>query len=164
MGCDIHAIIEKKDKYGFWTNAGDPEIGRDYEMYSVLANVRNSDNIPFISEAKGIPDDATSEFIGFSNDWGCDGHSHSWITLEEIKNFDIEQEFYDSRLILSKDKKGKITSTCSMTTGETLGVVGKRKIFGLWGRDSWNKLIKKLEKLRLEKDDKSVRLVFFFDN
>lgn len=164
MGCDIHVIIEKKNKYGFWSNAGDPDIGRNYEIFSVLANVRNDNGIAFISEPKGVPNDATDEFNGLVKEWEPDGHSHSWVTLKEMKNFDLNQEFYDNHLIIEKDKKGKITGTCAWTSGNNLGVVGKRKIFELWGRESWNELIKKMEKLRLNKDDESVRLVFFFDN
>ena len=29
MGCDIHAMIEKEDDYGWWTNAGGSYLQND---------------------------------------------------------------------------------------------------------------------------------------
>jgi hypothetical protein len=68
MGTDIHSRIETKnyrtnqdgillDIYN-WQDAGesaDDLIGRDYEIFAVIADVRNSDRITPISPAKGLP-------------------------------------------------------------------------------------------------------------
>ena len=165
MGCDIHALMEKRDKEleWYWINKGDPEIGRDYEMFAVLANVRNYDNLPFISEPKGKPEDCSDGFKGLLEYWGSDAHSTSWLTLKELKEFDVDQEYESENLILSKDEKGKVAMTCRSTTGKHLGKVGKTKVFELWGRERWSKLIQQLEAIS-EGDDERARLVFFFDN
>ena len=86
MGCDIHAMIEKKNKLNWWINAGKPEIDRNYQIFSVLTNVRNYDEIPFISNPRGIPEDCCDEFKAWSKQWDSDGHSHSYVTLREMQN------------------------------------------------------------------------------
>lgn len=164
MGCDIHAIIEKRGRYT-WINKGDPDIGRNYELFAVLANVRNEDGIPCIAEPRGAPRDCSSAFRGWLASWEGDAHSASWVTLAEMKAYNVEQEFQDSSLILSIDEESKqVTSTCRWTSGGHLGPVGKRKVFALWGRKVWTDLIAKMEEVRGESSDEDVRLVFFFDN
>ena len=166
MGCDIHAIIERKrpdGSYSWWINAGDPDIDRSYELFSVLAGVRNDLNIKPIAEPRGLPEDVTSIMRDWFVDYG--GHSPSYVTLKEMKNFDLDQTIYDPHLIISRDKDGKITGTCGATNGKHEGPVGERKIFGLWGREYWQELIAQLEAVkRPGQTDDDVRLVFFFDN
>ncbi len=95
MGCDIHALIEQRDtKYDWdwanWINRGDPEIDRDYKMFSILANVRNSSSIPFISYMRGVNDDSCYAFKHW-RDGDSDAHSTSWVTLEEMKEYSKKQ-------------------------------------------------------------------------
>ena len=164
MGCDIHAVVERKGRYG-WLCAGDPDIGRDYELFAVLAGVRNSYDLKPISEPKGLPENVSRIFSAYAEHWNSDGHSASWVDLVEMKGYDLSQEIDDQHLILSRDESGKITSTCGGTTGEHLGPVGKRTIFGLWGREFWDGLIAFMEKQKHEdQTDEQIRLVFFFDN
>lgn len=165
MGCDIHAMIERKENKDFhwWVNCGNPEIDRDYTIFSILANVRNYDEIPFISEPRGKPQECSTEFEAFLEWWSGDAHSVSWITLEEIKSYDTNQKFYDHSLILGKDEEGNIISTCRGTNGEHMGEVGETTIFGVWGNNQWKSLIEKMEKAKVNNDD-NIRLVFFFDN
>lgn len=165
MGCDIHAMIEKKTRYceggsDWWVNAGNPDIDRNYSIFSVLANVRNYNNMPFISKPKGKPEDCCGEFSAWLEDWNGDAHSVSWLTLKELKEFNINQSYYDKRLILSK-KDGKINAVCQDTNGTHLGEVGETTIFGVFGSNSWNELILKMEAIG---EPENVRLVFFFDN
>ena len=65
MGCDIHAIIQVKEN-DTWVTKEAPNLGRNYVLFSVLANVRNGfgfagvrtyDPLPFIAEPRGLPDD-----------------------------------------------------------------------------------------------------------
>lgn len=120
MGCDIHMYVEKK-KDGKWAAARSelfviedeqydivPDIpyeqmiytDRNYSLFAILANVRNgfgfagSDTgegfVP-ITMPKGLPDDVSEEVKKVSDEWGCDGHSHSWFTLEELLSYDWTQ-------------------------------------------------------------------------
>lgn len=83
MGCDIHMHTEIKvnDK---WEHYGNPTIDRDYNLFAFLANVRNYDHAPFISEPKGIPDDLSLVTQLCCDHMGSDGHSHSYLNSEEI--------------------------------------------------------------------------------
>lgn len=74
---------------------------RNYTVFSVLADVRNGrgfagvdtgDRIEPIDEPRGLPEDASDIAKRRRGDWGVDGHSVSWLTLEEIKGYDWDQE------------------------------------------------------------------------
>jgi len=108
MGCDIHLFSEKKkivnDKE-VWVNAdywtinpyfGDDEYeqeldivsiynNRNYDLFNVLAGVRG--NGPSISQPRGLPDDVSSIVKKESDSWDGDGHSHSYLTLAELKEY-----------------------------------------------------------------------------
>lgn len=57
MGCDIHAMMEVNDR-NIWLNGGDPDISRNYDIFSLLAGVRGT-HVP-ISEPRGIPENASA--------------------------------------------------------------------------------------------------------
>lgn len=82
MGCDIHGWVEVKvgDKYIAVKELKSRE--RNYERFAKLAGVRDyaetSDGTP-----NGIPNDV-SDTAGYDiSEWGIDGHSHSYLPLEE---------------------------------------------------------------------------------
>ncbi len=94
MGCDIHALIEQKDKkydWSNWINRGDPEIDRDYTMFSILGNVRNCGDIPFIAEHRGISENSCYAFKHWHAD-DSDSHSTSWVTLDEMQEYGRKQD------------------------------------------------------------------------
>lgn len=168
MGCDIHTMIEWKDRFGLWNNAGEADLYRDYELFAVLAGVRNDCGIVPIAEPRGVPEDACGEYEAWQEAYGGDGHSHSWVTLAELIAFNREQEIDDPHFVLSRDPKTKeITSTCKSTSGAHLGKVGKRKVFGVFGSDHFDNLIDELDAIKAKRkltSDEDVRLCFFFDN
>lgn len=121
MGCDIHIFVERKegDKWvsaDKWTpnkyyDPAEPEgekplvvdyddriyRGRNYDLFGILANVRNGRGFagivtgkPFtpISMPKGLPGDVSDEVRSESDYWEGDGHSHSWLTLAELEAYD----------------------------------------------------------------------------
>jgi hypothetical protein len=107
MGCDIHVYVEKRvdgqwraaDKYSDEDGIG-PDVsyddrvyvGRNYRLFSVLAGVRKHDMLPVIAEPRDLPEDVSPEVRAASDSWGVDGHSHSWLTLRELLDFDWTQE------------------------------------------------------------------------
>ncbi|WP_343743133.1 hypothetical protein [Herbaspirillum huttiense] len=104
MGCDIHAYKEKLVD-GKWVTAdewvpfdyGDePEdkgikvpweqrfTERDYQLFGLLSNgVRTEHEFSF--EPRGIPFNASKEVRDEIERWDCDGHSHSYLYLFELK-------------------------------------------------------------------------------
>ena len=70
--------------------------GRNYYLFSILADVRNSGVEP-INYPKGIPDDASTGYLYKCEQWDSDAHSHSYFTLEELLN--VHWSEYDSEYI-----------------------------------------------------------------
>jgi hypothetical protein len=74
--------------------------GRNYNLFAILADVRNGVGfagvktgagfVP-ISDPRGLPTDVTSRIKEISDEWGCDGHSHSHVTLAELLEYDWTQ-------------------------------------------------------------------------
>ena len=108
MGCDIHLFSEKKKSINGedkWVNADYWEINpyfetdkteqeldivsiydnRNYDLFNILAGVRG--NGPSISQARGLPNDVSSIVKKESDRWDDDGHSHSYFTLAELKEY-----------------------------------------------------------------------------
>lgn len=74
--------------------------GRNYELFAILADVRNGrgfagcdtgDRLNPIDDPRDLPDDVSAAVRQCSNDWGCDGHSHSWFTIAELLAYDWTQ-------------------------------------------------------------------------
>jgi hypothetical protein len=102
MGCDIHIWTEIQAKDGSWDLLESKEAydGRNYGLFSILANVRNGygaagcdtgDGFVPISMPKGIPEDASDFYKSEVSKWGIDGHSHSFLTLKEFLDYDWDQ-------------------------------------------------------------------------
>lgn len=96
MGCDIHMFIEKRQDPSLPWEADehhvmDPEgwvhsvtaVGRSYWLFNAMAGVRYGDKQLF--DARGLPDNVSPIVKQESDRWGIDGHTHSWLTLEEYK-------------------------------------------------------------------------------
>jgi hypothetical protein len=140
MGTDIHAMIERrvgKPPHDYWLNAGDPDIHRNYCLFTALAaGIRppSTDDPPTIVPPRGVPDDACStmkvwhEYYGH---WcGTSPHSASLVTLAEMK---------------------------------ALRDAGKADHQDV--QDTWVRLIAQMETIRpAGGTDADVRLVYFFDN
>lgn len=89
----------KTDKPFFW---------QDYDVYAFLANVRNRAGLTPICEPKGLPEDSEylnsegphQSFFGPADPVKVDilgrgNHSHTWLTLRELLDFNYENDFVD---------------------------------------------------------------------
>lgn len=110
MGCDIHFTVERKVKdkwigvfstdltprqpmysyakggYDLGTLTGCAPVAgeRNYTFFASLAGVRGAGPDP-----KGVPDDMSELTSAALDDWGGDGHSHSWDTFEDFMRLHI---------------------------------------------------------------------------
>ena len=75
-------------------NGDSPYMNRNYVLFGYLADVRNSsgfagcdtgDAIKPIAQPRGLPSDISLSIKEESDGWDCDGHSHSYFTLGELK-------------------------------------------------------------------------------
>lgn len=104
MGCDIHAFRERRLADGTWhcleegefeTYGGEEHysldslnVGRDYTLFGLLAEVRRE--VPLAWADRGLPDDVSQPVKDDSDRWDCDGHTHSWLSLPELKEKQAE--------------------------------------------------------------------------
>lgn len=107
MGTDIHGRIQfRYSDDGGYVDAGEIERDRNYNVFAMLAGVRNGcgfagikTHYPLvpISEPRGLPSDLgiADVYINIPAGWNDDGsekfieywlgdHSHSWLSLTEI--------------------------------------------------------------------------------
>ncbi|QAA31775.1 hypothetical protein [Clostridium manihotivorum] len=67
---------------------------RNYDLFSVLANVRNDSNLRYISSPRGLPYDMSPELKDFSFIDKDDLYYHSWLLVKELIDFDWNQRYY----------------------------------------------------------------------
>jgi len=198
MGCDIHLFTERKREINGvekWVNIDRFKISpygsgnevehfelvelygdRNYRLFSMLANVRNYHNNPVISEPKGFPTDCSDYVNKQKESWEGEGHSHSYLTLHEIKEF---------------RKKHKVTKYSGMMSPENAALVDKGEMPNSWCQatripnhvyrewectdDTLSDLVNKLEERAFEEfwleidsdssqNEHKIRIVFWFDN
>lgn len=90
---------------------------RNYRVFALLGNVRNGsgfagvythDEIPYIQDNRGRPDDITPEAEAKLSD----EHSDGWVTLQELKDYDYDLTFTEGGVVSEPDY------IKSMTTGQ----------------------------------------------
>lgn len=203
MGCDIHIFTERKRhirdeekwinmdywQYNPYYDSEDPDgeremdvkhfyRGRDYDLFSVLANVRNYSDNQFIMEDRGLPDDICPITKKEADRWEGDGHSHGYYTLKEMMDYQKENPTIKRSGFVSKEAAEKLD-----TTGETPNSWADLVNPSLgWVHREWedpsplSRLIDKLLERRNEEfwmprnsreeseQDSKIRIVFWFDN
>lgn len=199
MGCDIHLFTERKrsiDKIEKWVNIDyfklNPYYGidkyesqlevvelygsRNYRLFSILANVRNYHDNKFISLPKGFPEDS-SEFVKSEKErWDGDGHSHSYFTLKELKDFRKENGLVKYAGVMSP-KDAELVDKGEMPNSWCQGTTDTTYVYREWqyDNDALSGLIRKIEERKKEdfwifdddehpEHDENIRIVFWFDN
>ena len=149
MGCDIHMTLERRIE-GVWhciwdgdvrPRTGDhkgteyqPVVARDrnYAFFGRLAGVRTDGPGP-----KGVPTDVSVVTRRVIDIWDCDGHSHSWDTLEDFCNKWAFETPDEEKVQFVKD-----------TLTEKYVTPVYERLFGLYE----------------EQEPENVRVVYWFDN
>ena len=155
MGCDIHAFAERRTESGAYEfiELDDPPFDvRSYGLFAFLAGVRNYSDIQPLAEIRGCPDDASDYVKVERDDWEYDGHSHSWLSIDELLAFDYDS-FTEDRRVTQRMPGGWIDCAATADPGD-----GKqttyRNFLGQWFFEELNRL----------KESKVDRVVFWFDN
>lgn len=169
MGCDIHDYVEIM-KDGKWQHYdwraefqdgtyddGSPKhnwekildhplyIGRNYNLFAVLANVRNGRGFAGVPTGvgfkpicgpRGLPDNVSQDIAQESDSWGVDGHSHSWLKLDELLDYDWNGQSTQQFGVVSIDEYRQYKEN--------------GKPFS-WSDDVWGSKIKKISNLEMDK-------------
>lgn len=224
MGCDIHMFAEvkkngkwekivkkfknrrydpnresKTDEDGYEWNPefhDHPYSGRNYDLFGILADVRNGrgfagiktgEGFVPISEPKGLPEDVSGEIKKDSDDYGYDGHSHSYFTLKELKSYDWSRNtaiygvVTKEEFLKLKSENKTPTSYCGWVSGQNIIVVSEQDFDQhkdyldkeVYVQMQWSESYKEASGNFLERiseqlepfgSDEDVRIVFWFDN
>jgi hypothetical protein len=127
------------DEDGYLSESRNPEIhqgwlydGRNYDLFAILANVRNGrgfagvkTGLGFnpIAEPKGLPEDVSGYVKAASDQWDGDGHSHSWHTLADLLAYDWHQMTFQHGVVDENEYKvfketGEPNSWCGDVGGQ----------------------------------------------
>lgn len=197
MGCDIHMIVEVKRTVNGktkWFNYDhfrkNPYFGefedereweridlcrdRNYIAFSQLCGVRAyTEKSPRISEPRGVPGDCCDYAREEIERWDSDGHSHSFVTLAEIREFRENLKptplngMISPEQVRDLDEQGKTPeSWCRWTSNDSW-------VYREWESkiDALKSIQGALEQRALEHwwlkeniEPDNIRIVFFFDN
>jgi hypothetical protein len=109
MGSDIHVHVEQQDLDGSWQHTrwpaevpdyvgAGPFTRRHYGVFGFLGLCsRNYSRVPAVAQLRGLPPDISRETRRDAHAWRADGHSHSWVSVQELADVDYSQTFEDLR-------------------------------------------------------------------
>lgn len=176
---------------------------RNYNLFAILADVRNgygfagvSTGRGFnpISSPKGVPEDASPEYLEYVESMGVDGHSHSYHTLKDLLDYNWHQTTTHYGVISEEQYKDWTPGTepdlyCGAIYSQNVIMVSQEEmddvIKGNLAKDntkeyytkvSWastykesvnffyDNCIEALKELSEDDEGEDVRIVFFFDN
>jgi hypothetical protein len=153
MGCDIRTFTEQKNSEGVWEELDlSPFDWRSYRMFGFLAGVRNYSCVGPLVEPRGFPPDASPTVQKIYEDWSYDAHTPSWLTVEELSEFNYDAPCEDRRtMIKTGPHSWNGAHTCE--PGE-----GKKTTFREFLGEAFFDDLQKL------KESNAGRIVFWFDN
>ncbi len=158
MGCDIHMRVEVRKANGWemvgpiftsWWREETPEPweGRNYDLFAMLADVRNGygfAGVPTglgfkpISDPRGIPTDASAKGEEFMNSYDIDGHSHSYHTLRQLREYDWDGQTTGSCGVVPADEFERLRDSSEPPGTYSGGVSGPGIVtFTEEGYDRW---------------------------
>ncbi|MGO0309572.1 hypothetical protein ACTL6P_23850 [Endozoicomonas acroporae] len=139
MGTDIHAYAEFRNNVGQWEEIPDykPFSDRDYDVFSLFAGVRfRNDYVgqfvswgnggiwtgrrvtPYpIDQPRGLPNDV-SPSVKARSDWESDGHSHSWLSVEELTSYNYDKPLRDRNIEAAHVPEEFVNRTVREALGE----------------------------------------------
>ncbi|NMA74322.1 MAG: hypothetical protein GX963_09225 [Bacteroidales bacterium] len=194
MGCDIHLFTERKRSINNeqkWVNVDNWKLNpyykendeeskynlnsayrhRNYALFSILADVRNSSKNKPISEPKGLPEDISEVVKAESDKWNGDGHSHSFFTMKELYDYYEQNNIVKFSGLVDENgakeiEAGKMPNWWCKESNEK-GLIWKE-----WQQENYvlKNFIEALERhfeseyYIKEKDSEKFRIVFWFDN
>lgn len=69
------------------------DLGRNYEMFAILAGIRNRDGVQPIAEPRGLPGDVSSAVRTYWEHCGDSAQGTAWFLLSELLDFNWEKPF-----------------------------------------------------------------------
>jgi len=117
MGCNIHAVVEYREKklrseWNALRKDTDEDgrvtahIERNYWLYAYLAGVRNYANLEPVVKPRGVSANVSPEYRALVDYHGTDGHTHSVLYLEELRRIPWDSTLGESSQTLKSYSAG----------------------------------------------------------
>lgn len=151
MGCDIHSFCEKLTPNGWVGVYMSPFSDRRYSVFGFLADIRNYSDVPPISLPRGLPNDVSILVKDEYGD-GIDWHSSSWLTVQELTDFDYDAPM-ENRRVTRMLSDGWLSGGCTCDPGE-----GEQTTFREFLGEQFFNDLRELQSVKID------RIVFWFDN
>lgn len=102
--------------------------GRNYNLFSILADVRNGygfagiitgGRFNVIKEPQGLPDDVSNLVKNDYEEWGCDAHSASYLTLNDLLKFNwLQGNWHQGYIALTDYEEFKMNGKPDQWSGD----------------------------------------------
>jgi hypothetical protein len=173
MGCDIHGFLEVKEDEK-WKILKEVPGDRDYDIFGLLFGVRNYVNVRYpIAEQRGLPKYSDSEYKERKKYWGFDrfeedSHSHTWISTDDILEYDFSHVSHDTRCTWFKDGINQKTKSGGNLKGIINQDTDERKHLWISGNEIlessyWKSFLQEMKELSNKYGNNGVRVVVWFD-
>lgn len=189
-------LIYQYDGVGEWESnrrmSEHPYDGRNYHLFAILAGVRNYNRVTPIAAPRGLPEDVSGYVKHQSDSLGCDGHSHSHLTLAELEAYDWAGPQPDTGVVSPEGfqeyiRSGRPDSWSRGPGGKTVVMVSNTEMVDIvanprddgmsyYTQVQWEwapiestksfveQTIPSLRSLLAKKGVEDIRMVFFFDS
>lgn len=193
MGCDIHGVWQKFEDNKWIDIPSNYEQNRHYQLFAILAGVRNNYDVTPISKPKGLPEDflmdddahpiessdimdtRRQEYFKDDKEIWMGGHSFSYLTGEEILKWDpikvVQSGIINKEQFMVWDGKSRPSSYARRVYGPNIKVVyipddsNWTHIWVKWESNMKEELDYFLDEVkRLVDLHGNIRFVFGFDN
>lgn len=199
MGCDIHMKCEYLNHNDVWADCdyykrnpyydanetdGEEELltvpiadGRDYDLFAILANVRNYGETEYISNPKGVPDDCNEHIRADIDMWDLSGHSHSYLTLRELVDWQNSHDKVTQKGLVPPEAAKKLDEEGVLPDMWCQGTNDRNWVWRTWERECkpLEPIIKEMKSRlaefkwcfteeKIEENMDNIRIVFWFDN
>ena len=168
MGCDIHGWLEIR-RGEAWGSVHKVPNDRTYDLFGILADVRNYVGLKPIAHPRGL---VTEELSFWAKDdygkWGPNAHSASWLNWSDIEKYDWDQKSIDGRVSIVKKETGEERMKASYINPDSLSDDEEITHLERTAKDlvplKWKGLFKEMAFFAQELGQENVRIVFWFDN
>jgi hypothetical protein len=130
MGCDIHPYIQYKAEHE-WLVGWSVEIGRNYDLFGLMAGVRGGAEP--VADVRGLPgrvawliDDEAFLYEDGERRLDPDGHTHSWLTIDELR--EVHKRYHSSTDALYPEWELQLI----LTAMEGMAKQGREPILVFW--------------------------------
>lgn len=172
MSCDINLHAEQKvnNKWERLETNGPLYPNQNYELFAILANVRNAHNITPIALPKGLPKDVSDEIHRyFEKDKLKPPYGMSWLTLKELLEFNWDKTISIRAWVDEKDAQayranGTIPLSFSreFASGPDVELIEWKESYFDVADDFWHFVMPFLKSVANDDRTDEVRIVFWF--